>query len=170
MLSARIRNNPWRRVAEHSLLSPDCVISAESVFGAKLGTSRQEVNPMAVGRRPKRHNPNAERLTYTCELACCPHCGERLSSVGCSTHSNKTVQTLAGEFYVVAYSRVCQNPECDAYGTHFHAGRHLRVSPPYSTYGLDVIAFVGIQHERKHKHQHLCRSTPKQCRKLFAHH
>jgi hypothetical protein len=106
---------------------------------------------MAVGRRPKRHNPNAERLTYTCELECCPHCGERLSAQGCSTHSNKTVQTLAGEFYVVAYSRVCPTPECDAYGTHFHAGGHLRVSPPYSTYGLDVIAFVGIQHEREHK-------------------
>jgi hypothetical protein len=27
----------------------------------------------------------------------------------------------------------------------------LQVSPPYSTYGLDVIAFVGIQHEREHK-------------------
>lgn len=106
---------------------------------------------MAVGRRPKRHNPKAERLTYTCELECCPRCGERLSSTGCSTHSNKTVQTLAGEYYVVAYSRVCPNPECDAFGTHYHAGGHLRVSPPYSTYGLDVIAFVGIKHSREHK-------------------
>ena len=106
---------------------------------------------MGVGRRPKRHNPNAERLTYTCELECCPHCGERLSAAGCSTHSNKTVQTLAGEFYVVAYSRVCPNPACDAYGTHFHAGGHLQVSPPYSTYGLDVIAFFGIQRDRENK-------------------
>ena len=106
---------------------------------------------MAIGRRPKRHDPSAERLTYTCELECCPQCGERLSSVGCSTHSNKTVQTLAGKFYVVAYSRVCQNPECDAYGTHFHAGGHLQISPPYSTYGLDVIAFIGVKHEREHK-------------------
>jgi hypothetical protein len=106
---------------------------------------------MTVGRRPKRHNPNAERLTFTCELECCPQCGDRLSAEGCSAHSNKTVQTLAGDFYVVAYSRVCANPECDEYGTHFHAGGHLRVSPPYSTYGLDVIAFVGIKREREHK-------------------
>jgi hypothetical protein len=106
---------------------------------------------MADKRRPKRRNPKAERLTFVCELERCPKCGARLSSVGSATHSDKTVQTLDGDFFVVAYSRVCPNPECDAYGTHFHAGGHLRVSPPYSTYGLDVIAFVGIQRDREHK-------------------
>jgi hypothetical protein len=106
---------------------------------------------MADKRRPKRRNPQAERLTFVCELERCPKCGERLSSEGSAAHSDKTVQTLDGDFFVVAYSRVCQNPECDEYGTHFHAGGHLRVSPPYSTYGLDVIAFVGIQRDREHK-------------------
>jgi len=106
---------------------------------------------MAVGRRPKRHNPDAERLTVICELESCPKCGKRLSSVGSTAHSAKTVQTLAGEFYVVAYSRVCRTPGCDENGTHFHASGHLQVSPPYSTYGLDVIAFVGIQREQEHK-------------------
>ena len=106
---------------------------------------------MAVGRRPKRSNPEAERLTFTCELECCPECGERLSSQGMSAHSRKTVQTMEGEFYVVAYSRVCQNAECSKYGTHYHAAEHLKVSPPYSTYGMDVIAFVGMQHDREHK-------------------
>jgi len=106
---------------------------------------------MAVGRRPKRRNPKAERLTFVCELECCPECGERLSSQGISAHSRKTVQTMDGDFYVVAYSRVCQNSECSEYGMHFHAAEHLKVSPPYSTYGMDVIAFVGIQHDREHK-------------------
>jgi hypothetical protein len=106
---------------------------------------------MAEKRRPKRRNPNAERLTCVCEVECCPKCGGRLSSEGSTAHSDKTVQTLDGDFYVVAYSRVCRNPECSAYGTHFHAAGHLRVSPPYSTYGMDVIAFVGIQHDREHK-------------------
>jgi hypothetical protein len=106
---------------------------------------------MIVGRRPRRRNPEAERLTFVCELECCPECGERLSSQDTSAHSRKTVQTMQGEFYVVAYSRVCQNTECSAYGTHFHAAEHLKVSPPYSTYGMDVIAFVGIQHDRAHK-------------------
>jgi hypothetical protein len=68
-----------------------------------------------------------------------------------SAHSRKTVQTMEGEFYVVAYSRVCQNTECSEYGTHFHAAEHLKVSPPYSTYGMDVIAFIGIQRDREHK-------------------
>jgi hypothetical protein len=106
---------------------------------------------MAEKRRPKRRNPQAEHLTFVCELEYCPKCGERLSSKGSAAHSDKTVQTLDGDFFVVAYSRVCQNPECDEYGTHFHAGGHLRVSPPYCTYGLDVIAFVGIQRDREHK-------------------
>lgn len=106
---------------------------------------------MAVGRRPKRHNPNAERLTFVCELERCPKCGERLSSEGCAAHSDKNVQTLDGDFFVVAYSRVCQNPECSEFGTHFHAAGHLKVSPPYSTYGTDVIAFVGVKREREHK-------------------
>jgi hypothetical protein len=106
---------------------------------------------MTVGRRPKRRNPEAERLTFVCELENCPECGERLSAQGSSAHSRKTVQTLEGEFYVVAYSRVCQNPDCSKSGTHYHAAEHLKVSPPYSTYGMDVIAFVGIQRDREHK-------------------
>jgi len=106
---------------------------------------------MATGRRPRRSNPDAERLTFICELERCPNCGRPLSSVGSTAHSDKTVQTLSGEFYVVAYSRVCRTVGCDEYGTHFHAGGHLQVSPPYSTYGLDVIALVGIQHGREHK-------------------
>lgn len=106
---------------------------------------------MAVGRRPKRRNPEAEHMTFVCELERCPECGERLSSQGTSAHSRKTVQTLEGEFYVVAYSRVCQNPDCSKFGTHYHAAEHLKVSPPYSTYGMDVIALVGIQRDREHK-------------------
>lgn len=106
---------------------------------------------MAEKRRPKRRNPNAARLTAACELEHCPQCGERLSSVSNAAHSHKTVQTLAGTVYVVAYSRVCHNQACSAYGTHFHAAEHLKVSLPYSTYGLDVVALVGIQREREHR-------------------
>lgn len=106
---------------------------------------------MAEKRRPKRRNPNAARLSAVCELENCPHCGKRLSSVSNAAHSHKTVQTLAGTFYVVAYSRVCHNRECSGYGTHFHAAEHLKVSLPYSTYGLDVVAFVGVQREREHR-------------------
>ena len=34
---------------------------------------------------------------------------------------------------------------------HYHAASHLKISLPYSTYGLDVIAYIGIQREREHK-------------------
>lgn len=112
---------------------------------------------MAVGRRPKRSNPHAQRMTFVCELGNCPHCGTRLSAEGCGSHSNKTVQTLTGEWRrtyrssVIAYSRLCPNASCRAFGEHFHAAGHLRVSPPYSTYGMDVIAWVGMLREREHK-------------------
>lgn len=106
---------------------------------------------MADKRRPKRRNPKAERLTFVCELECCPKCGKRLSSEGSAAHSHKTVQTLDGECYVVAYSRLCQNAACSDHGVHFHAAGHLQVSSPSCTYGMDVIAFVGLQRDREHK-------------------
>lgn len=106
---------------------------------------------MAIARRPKRHDPNAERLTFTPKIENCPLCGEPLSSEGSAAHSAKNVQTLDGDFYVVAYSRRCLNPECGNLDKHYHAAGHLKVSLPYSTYGLDVVAFVGIQHEREHR-------------------
>ena len=106
---------------------------------------------MAIARRPKRHNPNAERMTFAPEIECCPLCGEPLSSEGSAAHSAKNVQTLNGDFYVVAYSRRCLNSECTNFGKHYHSAGHLKISPPYSTYGLDVVAFVGIQREREHK-------------------
>ncbi len=71
---------------------------------------------MADKRRPKRRNPKAERLTFVCELEYCPKCGKQLSSEGSAAHSHKTVQTLDGSFYVVAYSRLCQNADCSEYG------------------------------------------------------
>lgn len=89
--------------------------------------------PMAKRGRPKRSNPQAERKIFTAELASCPACGEALTSVGNSAHSIKTVQTFAGEFQVVAYSRLCGNSDCDQYRTHYHAVGHLQVALPGET-------------------------------------
>ncbi len=106
---------------------------------------------MASARRPKRHNPDAERMTFRPEIESCPLCDERLVAEGSAAHSAKTVQTLDGDYYVVAYSRKCPNSECDNFGKHYHASGHLKISLPYSSYGLDVVALIGIQHEREHK-------------------
>jgi hypothetical protein len=103
---------------------------------------------MAGKGRPKRSNPQAERKIFRAELSNCLVCGEPLTSVGNVAHSAKTVQTFEGEFHVVAYSRLCDNPQCDKCGHHYHAVGHLRVALPYETYGLDIVAFIGWQRDR----------------------
>ncbi len=106
---------------------------------------------MTIGRRPNRHNPNAPRLTFVAEIEQCLKCHQPLSAKGSTAHSAKTVQTLNSEYYVVGYSRVCVTPGCACFGQHYHASGHLQVSLPYSTYGLDVLAQVGIQRSRHHQ-------------------
>jgi hypothetical protein len=106
---------------------------------------------MAIARRPKRHDPKAERMTFTAEIERCLLCNEPSISAGSTSHSAKNVQTLEGKFYVVAYSRRCPTSECKNFGKHYHAAGHSKISLPHSTYGLDVVALVGIQRERKHE-------------------
>jgi hypothetical protein len=106
---------------------------------------------MAVGRRPDRYNPEALRLTFVPEIERCLKCDLPLSSEGSTAHSAKTVQTFHGAVYVVAYSRVCVTPGCACQGHHYHASGHLKLSLPYSTYGLDVVAHVGLQRDRQHR-------------------
>jgi hypothetical protein len=43
------------------------------------------------------------------------------------------------------------SPDCAHRGQHYHASGVLRISLPQSTYGLDVLAFIGWQHEQEHK-------------------
>ena len=100
--------------------------------------------------RPKRAYPDAPRMIVECELEECIHCGEQL--VPSETwHMRKTVQTMKGPLFVAGKSKVCDNAECSHYGHHYHASGVLRVSLPHSTYGLDVLAFIGWQHEQEHK-------------------
>jgi hypothetical protein len=63
----------------------------------------------------------------------------------------KNVQTMEGPLFVAGKSKKCVNPDCFHCGAHYHASGVLRVSLPYSTYGLDVLAFIGWQHEHEHK-------------------
>ncbi len=106
---------------------------------------------MTIARRPNRHNPSAPRLTFVAEVEQCLRCKRPLGSKGSTAHSAKTVQTMKGEYYVVGYSRVCVTPDCAYFGQHYHASGHLQVSLPYSTYGLDVLAYVGLQRNRHHQ-------------------
>jgi hypothetical protein len=40
---------------------------------------------------------------------------------------------------------------CQHAGAHYYASGVLLISLPYSTYGLDVLAFIGWQHEHEHR-------------------
>jgi hypothetical protein len=100
--------------------------------------------------RPRRSVPNARRVIVECELEKCIHCGEAL--VPSKTwHMRKNVQTMAEPLFVAGKSKKCINPECSHEGYSYHASGVLKISLPHSTYGLDVLAFIGWQHEQEHK-------------------
>jgi len=106
---------------------------------------------MAQRGRPKRSNPQADRKIFKAEVTSCPSCHQALTSVGNAAHSKKTVQTLDGEYQVVAYSRLCNTLSCKKYGHHYHAIGHLKVSLPGETYGLDIVAYIGWQRDHEHR-------------------
>ena len=101
--------------------------------------------------RPTRHFPNATRIICQPESKSCPYCKSRLKSTG-SLYINKEVQPLTGSVNVRAYGYACYNPDCFATAARYHATRELwKISLPNGTYGLDVIAYIGWQHDREHR-------------------
>jgi hypothetical protein len=104
----------------------------------------------APRHRPYREFENAQRLLLDCELSACPSCGEKLKPRR-PWHMRKSVQTLKGPILLAGKSKECVNPECAEYGSHFYASRVNLISLPKSTYGLDVLVFIGWRHEHEHK-------------------
>ena len=100
--------------------------------------------------RPRRVFPDAKRVIIECDLETCPHCDERLKP-RLPWHMQKTVQTLQGPMFVAGKSKKCINPKCSHSGKHYYASKVLLISLPKSTYGLDVLAHIGWQHEHEHK-------------------
>jgi hypothetical protein len=99
--------------------------------------------------RPHREFPETGRTIIECELELCPHCEQPLQPRK-PWHMRKTVQTLAGPLFVAGKSKACVNPECSHAEGHYYASGVLWISLPHSTYGLDVLAFIGWQHEHEH--------------------
>jgi len=100
--------------------------------------------------RPQRSYPDAERVILECELELCVHCGRPLVSSD-TWHMRKYVQTMKGPLFVAGKSKICDAVDCTHRGDHYHASRVWRISLPQSTYGLDVLALIGWQHEHEHK-------------------
>jgi hypothetical protein len=63
----------------------------------------------------------------------------------------KYVQTLKGPLFVAGKSKECANAQCPKAGAHYYASGVLQVSLPDSTYGLDVLSFIGWEHEKAHR-------------------
>lgn len=101
---------------------------------------------------PHREFPHAKRLIIECDLEVCPICGSKLKP-RLPWHTRKTIQTLQGPLFVAGKSKECANPSCRNYQQHYYASRVWLYSLPNSSYGLDVLAFIGWQHE--HEHQQL---------------
>ncbi len=100
--------------------------------------------------RPVQRFPDARRQILECPFVTCVHCGAALAA-RIPWHARKTVQTLGGPVFVAGKSKECVNPGCAHVGQHYYATQMRMVALPYSTYGLDVLAFIGWQHEHEHR-------------------
>lgn len=100
--------------------------------------------------RPHREYPNARRLILDPDIEICPLCGQALKARR-NWHSRKTIQTLNGPLFVAGKTKECINATCGNYQKRYYAGRVWLYSLPGSSYGLDVLAWIGWQHEHEHR-------------------
>jgi len=54
---------------------------------------------------------------------------------------------MKGPLFLAGRAKVCVNEECSHKGIRYYASQVLLLSLPSSTYGLDVLAYIGWRHE-----------------------
>src|SRR5262249_19728054 len=113
-------------------------------------SSEEAIMDKPPRHRPQRQFPTAPRLIIPCDRETCLHCGQPLEHRK-TWYVKKYVQTLAGPLFVAGKSNRCVNPTCPHPGATYYASALLAISLPYSTYGLDVLAFIGWRHEHDHR-------------------
>ena len=59
----------------------------------------------------------------------------------------KTIQTMKGPMVIAGRAKECANEKCAHTGMRYYASQVLLLSLPSSTYGLDVLAYIGWRHE-----------------------
>jgi hypothetical protein len=96
--------------------------------------------------RPSRKYPGTKRQIFVSAVSHCVHCGSELR-VRPNWHMRKTIQTLNGPLRLAGRAKECTNEKCIHPGTRYYAGQVLLLSLPSSTYGLDVLAYIGWRHE-----------------------
>ncbi len=100
--------------------------------------------------RPHREYPDAKRLVLDPDIVNCPICNHALKARR-NWHSRKTIQTLNGPLFIAGKTKECVNSTCRNYHKRYYASRVWLYSLPGSTYGLDVLAWIGWQHEHEHR-------------------
>lgn len=98
--------------------------------------------------RPKNRLVAKERKYYRPEIQYCPHCQTKLAY--CHSVSNKLVVTLKGVFQIINMWYRCPNPDCSS-RTVYRTAEAERFSMKHTTYGMDVIAWVGQLRFQEHK-------------------
>lgn len=58
---------------------------------------------------------------------------------------------MKGPIFVAGKNKSCLNPGCFYFQKRYYASGVLKYSLPHSTYGLDVLAFIGWEHEQKNR-------------------
>ena len=96
--------------------------------------------------RPTRKYPGVKRQIYVSEVSHCVHCGSELR-VRRNWHMRKTIQTMKGPLVIAGRAKECANEKCAHTGMRYYASQVLLLSLPSSTYGLDVLAYIGWRHE-----------------------
>jgi hypothetical protein len=96
--------------------------------------------------RPERKYPGANRQIFVSAVNACVHCGAELK-VRPNWHVRKTIQTMTGPLFLAGRAKICMNKECSHYGTRYYASQVWLLSLPSSTYGMDVLAYIGWRHE-----------------------
>jgi len=59
----------------------------------------------------------------------------------------KNIQTMQGPLALAGRAKECTNEKCLHTGMRYYASQVLLLSLPSSTYGLDVLAYIGWRHE-----------------------
>lgn len=54
---------------------------------------------------------------------------------------------MSGPLFLAGRAKMCTNAECSHYGMRYYARQVLLLSLPDSSYGLDVLAYIGWRHE-----------------------
>jgi hypothetical protein len=100
-----------------------------------------------MAKRPRRRDPTVDRVLAPLRTRC-PACGGPLWIAYATT---RTVVTLDGPVHFTVKVRRCTTPSCARYHRPYRPEEEGGWALPHSEFGLDVIAWLGIQRYTAHQ-------------------